>query len=146
MNKMKKLILLFALLGATSLYAQDLQYQKIIDTKLSKADAYSASLQWFGETFNSGKSVIQTKDPESGIIVGNGRIEEPGLMPYYILFTITVETKDKRVRVTLNNLSSENAVSSMVWTTETQLKTMSPKLDEIIDSLTQALAKYNPNW
>lgn len=143
---MKKLILLFALLGATSLYAQDLQYQKIIDTKLSKADAYSASLQWFGETFNSGKSVIQTKDPESGIIVGNGRIEEPGLMPYYILFTITVETKDKRVRVTLNNLSSENAVSSMVWTTETQLKTMSPKLDEIIDSLTQALAKYNPNW
>lgn len=143
---------LATMLSAGQLQAQTVQYQKVIETTLSKTDGYAAAAKWFAESFKDATNhVLVDKDATAGLLVGNGVVSGVGLFDAYDLhFTLTLEFKDNKARATFTNLAIPVTVGSATnpgtFTTEDQLKSVQPKLEGILKSLQDDLAKYNPNW
>ena len=130
---MKKTFLaLFALsfcciLSATKSYAQKdtsglnmpfkdgtLIYQDVVSTpNIIKSDLYKNAKQWFVDTFNNSKFVIQSEDKEEGKIVGKGIIYAThkaliGASQLSTTITIQVECKDDRYRYKIYDMSLES--------------------------------------
>ena len=78
----------------------------------SQREIYNKSRQWFSHYFVSGKSVVDYEDPQSGSIIGNGISKigsDPfGIIQYNIRYTIRVDTKDGRFKVTTNVIEHTN--------------------------------------
>lgn len=54
----------------------EIEYSEVVEIKdVSKDVLYSNGLIWFVETFSDSRSVIQAKDHEAGMIIGNGIFE-----------------------------------------------------------------------
>ncbi len=92
-----------------------LQFQEVVQVDgASKDQLYSAALTWFGQTFGSGKEVLQTQDREGGTLVGRALFKyEPVIfmgsngIRGVVRYTITLEFKDDRYRYTLGPFTHE---------------------------------------
>jgi hypothetical protein len=94
--------LLLGCAGQQQAPAKEQNYQKVFEVDLSKHEIYEKTLQWMAESFVSSKAVIEYKNEEEGIIIGNGAVEMHVAAIYKGLvgYTLKIEIKDKKYRVT----------------------------------------------
>ncbi|SMC52361.1 DUF4468 domain-containing protein [Pedobacter nyackensis] len=104
-------------------------YETIIDSLdgQSKDHVFNTSLKWMAETFIDSKEVIQTKDKESGSIIGTGNftfttsgfINTTGTMG----FMIEITARENKSRIRLYKFINKYMPS---YSIETQLIPMEP--------------------
>lgn len=77
----------------------------------TKQQVYAGAKIWIAENFRSAKAVTEYDNAEEGVIVGNGNIPYPckgikclATSDWRINFTMKVEAKDERFRLTFTNL------------------------------------------
>jgi hypothetical protein len=138
-----------------------LKLQEVItlDSTRTKDELYVSCMEWMARTFRSAKDVIQYEDKAAGMIVGKGSVIATG-KPYktilfvynaassayssniYLRFTITLEVKDAKVRVTLDQISSwvETSTSEAAVETLKMFEAAKPDLQSIIDDLKTSLS------
>lgn len=87
------------------------QYEKIVEVpNTSKDEIYEGARQWFAKSFRDSNSVLRYQDKESGSIIGKGNAKMPcsGMAclgtPRNLQFTVKVDAKDNRARVTFDDL------------------------------------------
>lgn len=85
-------------------------FQRIDSINKSKDELFSISKEWIVNTFKSGKAVIELEDKEKGIIIGKGATEKT-ITKYnfkiFYLYTIKIEMKDSKARLTIYNIYSK---------------------------------------
>lgn len=131
---------------------------KVIETPgQSKEKLYTATRLWFAESFKSSKDVIDLDDKEQGIIIGKGNTKFPcqGLDcvargDWRLKFTMRVDMKDEKMRVTFNNIgvswpaSASGGIFSPAYdgpiNTMGDMQKAKPELEKIADSLTASIA------
>lgn len=115
---MKKIILASIMLilggcaGMQPVSESDMTFDRVVESKGSSKDViYESTKMWIAENFRSAKAVLEYEDKEAGKIIGNGSIKYPcsGLDcvakdDWRVLFTMKVEAKDERFRMTFSNL------------------------------------------
>lgn len=87
-------------------------YSEIInvDSLISKQELYSRAREWFAETYNSSKEVVQMEDKESGKIIGKAITQVYYKMfgtdhPHgYINYTISISVKDGKYKYEITDL------------------------------------------
>ena len=89
------------------------EIQKVIEFKdVSKDSIYTDSRQWVAQSFKSAQDVIQMDDKESGIIIAKGNMKYPctgswlcmGFADARVKFTLKIESRDGRARVTFSDI------------------------------------------
>jgi len=117
-------VLLVALCLATTARAQDtiaepIEFKEVISADgTAGGDLYTLARSWFVETFNDSDSVLEVEDKDNFILMGKGAftcapiaISLGGLRDSgRVHFTIRVEAKDGRARITLSNFKHQNPV------------------------------------
>ncbi len=95
------LSLLLGCAGQQRASPEEQYYQKVFEVDLPKHEIYEKTLQWMAESFVSSKSVLEYKNEEEGMIIGNGALEiRPVGYVAYLGYTLKIEIKDKKYRVT----------------------------------------------
>lgn len=80
--------------------------------ELSQKQIFDASKIWIAKSFKSSNAVIQYEDISTGTIIGKGNMQYPCKGTWnclansenLILFTVKVDTKDNKARITFNDL------------------------------------------
>ena len=109
------LIFLIALVGCAGMEQaseSDLTIQGVVKVPGFKKDQiYNQVKIYIAENFKSAKAVIEHDDKESGTLIGNGIIKYPcegfdcvAKGDWKVHFTMRVDTKDEKFRVTFSNL------------------------------------------
>lgn len=104
---------------------------------MSKSQIYKNSRQWVATSFKSAQNVIQMEDKEEGIIVLKGQADYPcypdsdgmttfrclGYTDASIKFTLKIETKDGRARLSFDDLATyfPQKCSDSICTPETTM-------------------------
>lgn len=78
----------------------------------TKEQIYAATKMWIAENFKSAKAVIEYENKDEGTIIGNGIIRYPcggafsciAKADWTVPFTMRVESKDGRFRLTFTNI------------------------------------------
>jgi hypothetical protein len=77
----------------------------------TKDKIFASTKVWIAENFRSAKAVIEYESKEEGTIIGNGVIPYPcagveciGKADWKVPFTMRVDVKDQRFRLTFSNL------------------------------------------
>jgi len=118
-----KVIIFFiiAALGGTSLIAMaepvdesERKFERIVELPgFSKDQIFDATRIWIAENFKSAKAVIEYENKEAGTIIGNGIIPYPAsggplkqvtFANWKVPFTMKVDIKDQRFRLTFSNI------------------------------------------
>lgn len=89
------------------------EYQTIIEAPGATGQKlYSASLQWIATAFSSARDVIEYANQAEGLIIGNGVVDVyyTFIAPVPTRFTIRIETKDGKARLTFNNVHLPSGV------------------------------------
>ena len=94
--------------------------------------------QWFAVTYNASQKVIQFKDSDSGVIVGRAITSaDVGFgVANTLYYTIQVDVKDERVRVSGDNFN---------WTIGGRSIELQKSLDDVhleMENLSNNLEKY----
>ena len=100
-----------------------LEYQKIVSVEgVGADDLYSRAREWFVESFADSESVLEIEDSDSHVLMGKGMFNYrscifsgtvKGGYAGRIRFTIRVETKDGRARLTLSQFTHETPLSPL---------------------------------
>lgn len=77
-----------------------------------KAQIYGTTKIWIAENFRSAKAVMEYENAEEGTLIGNGLIPYPckgmfeciGKADWKVRFTMRVDTKDEKFRLTFSNI------------------------------------------
>lgn len=96
-------------------YPNPFQIERIDTASGLKNDLFIKSNEWLAKTLNSAKDVIQMQDKEAGKLIAKGIMksqQSPGLgsANFYINYTLTIDTKDRKYRIILSDFFLENAV------------------------------------
>lgn len=83
---------------------------------ISQKKIFDLSKIWLAKNFKSSNSVIQYEDAATGTIIGKGNMPYPcsnawkcmAFTNQIILFTLTIDTKDNKARLTFNDLRSKS--------------------------------------
>lgn len=125
---------------------QKVEFIKIIDTNgKSKDDAFSLVEQWFSETYNSSKSVINYKDRKTGVVVGRGitRANVGMGVANNLYYNIKIEVKDGKVRFTGDGFNWVQGGSPIIY--QSSLDDAHNTLNRLYVNLTAYLNKSNEN-
>lgn len=87
---------------------------------LSQKQIFDSSKIWVAKTFKSANSVIQYEDSATGTIIGKGNMPYPcsnawkclAFSNQIVLFTLKIDTKDNKARVTFNDLRTKSTQPS----------------------------------
>ncbi|HDY87340.1 MAG TPA: DUF4468 domain-containing protein [bacterium] len=124
--------------------------QRIIEVNKPKDELYKLSNEWMAKTFKSSKAVIQYQDKEEGVIVGKGftSVKYLGYVDTY--FTMTIEVKDEKLRVTLEDIYLHQIIQSIEVESPLDLQQQwdkaKPELEEIIDRLEAYVKEEAEEW
>ncbi|HKR03504.1 MAG TPA: DUF4468 domain-containing protein [Bacteroidia bacterium] len=155
---MKKLLTILFLTTWLQINAQttlptDSATGRITFTEVVKVDStaaselYSRAKIWFGETFNSAQSVIQTDDANSKTIVGKG-----GAVYYMngltgekfnagtIHYMIKVEAKDNRYKYTITDFDVQTKYASSTVEDYNNTKKQKQKLYDQVQTIGDGLS------
>ena len=121
---MKKIILgcLVMAMSTISLGAKEplKEVSEIVEIpNMEKKQIFDASKIWMAQSFKSSNSVVQYEDQDTGIIIGKGNMKYPckgawNCLAYektLVLFTVKIDTKDNKARVTFNDLLLKTATT-----------------------------------
>ncbi len=86
----------------------------------SKDQIYEGSKVWIAKSFKSSNNVIQYQNPEAGSIIGKGNMQFPckGFIDCgafgndRVNFTIQIEAKDNKARVSISDITASRGVYS----------------------------------
>ncbi len=128
-----------------------LKYQKVQEIEeLSKDDIYHKTLEWMAKTFKSSKAVIEHKDKETGTIIGNSRVTLQQFPVTTITYTITINCKDNKYRMTFENFYYylDNFNDRGILESEKNWEKLKPVLDEVNYDLLSLLLEstYEKEW
>lgn len=176
---MKKILLCVALgsgvvLGGCATAPQQpsepVKFEKVYQIEgLNQAQIYDGARQWFATAFRSANAVIQYEDKATGSIIGKGN------MPYRcsgfadcmtvtsgdrVDFTVRVDTKDGRMRVSYDNLThyqpSHMSGTVRIQESNRQINESTPSAKLTLDALNKSAdemaekiktqQKVNSNW
>ncbi|WP_162433356.1 DUF4468 domain-containing protein [Pseudoxanthomonas koreensis] len=78
----------------------------------TRAQIYDSAKVWIAENFRSAKAVMEYENKDEGTLIGNGLIPYPcksafeclGKPDWKVRFTMKVETKDEKFRLTFSNI------------------------------------------
>lgn len=122
-------LLLGCFVGTAQAAEEPLEYQKVIEVPgASASEIYNRSRTWFAEAFVDSGAVLEIEDKATFLLMGKGKtpcshhpstlgIRDPGSLR----FTIKVEAKDGRARISLARFdhSSETDSFGILTTSET---------------------------
>lgn len=131
------------------------QYQKIVEIPNTSQDQiYDGSKQWFAKNFHDSNSVIKYDNAEKGSIIGKGNMKFEclgdvvscyGASNDSLRFTVKVDSKDNRARVSFEDLilHTPSSVTSGIRSPEVnmtpkfeyQIRSVKVMLDNTVDSL-----------
>lgn len=104
---MKRVLIIITLLfHLTSLIAQELKYEAVVQDSLkTQKELFNLGKLWINDTYKSGKSVIQMENEELGIIVGKATMKySPSFFASsipakgYVNYTIKLSFKEGRYK------------------------------------------------
>lgn len=83
---------------------------------LTQKQIFDSSKIWIAQKFNSSNDVIQYEDSNTGTIIGKGNMKYPcsnawkcaAFSNQIILFTLKIDTKDNKARLTFSDLRSKS--------------------------------------
>lgn len=92
--------------------AKESSIESVVDIPgRTKDQIYSSTKIWIAENFHSAKAVIEDDDRAAGRVIGNGLIQYPcsgisclGKEDWKIGFTMRVDIKDQKFRITFSNI------------------------------------------
>jgi len=85
---------------------EELTLQEVHEITLSKDAIFARSLEWMVRAFVDSSQVIELRDKENGKIIGKGMTEfYNGEMPTPCRFTMMIEAKNNKYRVTYSNFT-----------------------------------------
>ena len=182
-SKMKKMVLVTLLLIAAMFpsmtFAKDkdekkvllpknseglVQYQEAMEIPgASAAILFSRAKNFGAMTFRSAINTLQNEDQAAGRLVYKGTFSAADIMGIFrdIRFTMTIEVKDGKARITLSNMSSlYGEVNQFSQSVESLLKedgtartgagklvaSIDKEAREIIEEFKRAMVKQEENW
>lgn len=132
---------------------------------MAQKQIYDASKIWMAKVFKSSNAVIQYEDTGTGTIIGKGNMQYPcsgtwnclAHKDYLVLFTVKVDTKDNKARVTFNDLllKTQTTINAGIVSKGFEVGIYVPKDKELVEAgLKQVIATYkqdlqnqkNDNW
>ena len=87
-------------------------FQRVDTMDKSKDLLFGISKEWFVNTFKSGKVVIEREYKESGTMIGKGIYQSDVTkydIPIYYHYTVKVETKKNKVRLTIYDIYTKGS-------------------------------------
>jgi len=127
--------------------------QKVIEVQKPKDELFLLSLDWISKTFRSAKAVVDFQDKEAGKIIGKASI--PVTYNFGMVndtfFNYTIEVKDNKARITIENAYFMVTVGSAtargdITNEFTMNECFRPEVDKLILSLTEFLQKTTEEW
>ncbi|MCE6007564.1 DUF4468 domain-containing protein [Acinetobacter soli] len=120
---------------------------------MAQKQIYDASKIWMAKAFKSANSVIQYEDASTGTIIGKGNMQYPcsgtwnclAHADHLILFTVKVDTKDNKARVTFNDLllKTKTNVNAGIVAKGYEVGIYVPKDKETVEAgLKEVISKY----
>jgi hypothetical protein len=94
----------------------EIEYQEVVPIdSLTKDEIYNRAKRMFSKMFKDSRDVLELDDKEAGTLIGNGNTEilwkTDGILGMVVSirlwFTVTIDVKDGKYRVTLNNFENE---------------------------------------
>lgn len=109
------MVFLISILGCAGMQLiteADRTFERIIHVPgHNKDNIYDSTRIWIAENFKSAKAVIEYENKEMGTIIGNGSIKYPcsgiehiAKSEWKFLFTMRVDIKNEKIRLTFSNL------------------------------------------
>lgn len=144
---MKKI--LFAILFATtSVFAANEPLKEVSEVveipDMTQKAIYDGTKIWMAKSFKSSNAVIQYEDASTGSIIGKGNMKYPCKGTWnclahaesLILFTVKVDTKDNKARVTFNDLllKTNTTINGGIVNKGYEVGIYVPKDKEILES------------
>ena len=128
MKKVPWIIFVVMILGmlvscATTMQAvgESMIVQRIIEVQGTKSELYRLANEWMAKSFVDSSEVIQYRDKDEGIIVGRGITKQPiGLITFNFWYSLTVEVKENKARVTIEDIYGEYVTGELNITAETE--------------------------
>jgi len=149
-------LLVFGCAGSMSTLSNDIEIQRVIELDgHKKDDLYINSMEWLSRTFKESKSVVDYQDKDAGKIIGNGAVSHiyALIVNGYVLFSVKLEVKDGRSRITLSNFKAKIVGSSGPPVTrqimESEFSAAKPKLIALIDDYEEYInssSNKNDEW
>lgn len=169
------IIFFSALIGCTGPYLAGYEpipesertFERIVEAPgYSKDQIFTNTKIWIAETFKSSKAVLEYENKEDGVIIGNGITSYPcsgmdciAKGNWKVPFTMRVDIKDQKFRVTFINLRISKAPSYDAYTGVSPgfdspvtirgyMDAIKPKLLEFGDQLLASFGKEKSksNW
>jgi hypothetical protein len=122
--------------------------QKVYDVSLVKDVIFSRSMEFVAKKFKSAKDIIQLSDKENGNIICKGTVDiDKGMgliCPYE--FTMSIEVKDNRYRLTFDNYIFYFQGQANEVNNKELVEAIKTKLYGIADELNKFVQTDNSNW
>jgi len=106
--------------------SESADFDYVVNLEGFKKEAiYEGVQQWIAENFRSAKHVIEYENKEQGVIIGNGVLSgiilDSGMvqLPETASFTMKVEVRDNKMRLSFSKLQIVGRVNSTFFTFET---------------------------
>ena len=114
---------------------------------LAKPVLFDQTVLWIAESFQSARAVIELKDKEMGVVIGNAASEVdvgfvsflPAMLP--IKFKMRIDVRDNRYRLTFSNVIVGGQGGDMPIE-NTHRETMDPKVRQLFVKLADSLDSY----
>lgn len=148
-------LLMIAISCATEMKAvnEDMRIQRVVTATGDQDELFRLSNEWMAKTFRESSEVIQYQDKEEGVIVGKGFTKSKvGLANFNFWFTMTIESKDQKARVTIEDVYGEDTIIDTTLTvTSAQLRDkeyaeLRAKFDGFIDDYAQYVRSGVDAW
>ncbi|HGW4127843.1 DUF4468 domain-containing protein [Acinetobacter baumannii] len=121
------------------------EYVEVVDLpNMTKSQIFNSSKMWVAKSFKSSNSVVQYEDAATGTIIGKGNMQFPCQGAWsclahkedLLLFTIKVDTKDNKARISFNDMSMKiNTKGTTKFVPAGQeIQTVSDKDNEVIQT------------
>jgi len=104
------LFVFYGCAGSMTAVTNDTKLNRVVEVEnMSKDEIFVKSMEWFSRTFKESKSVIDYQDKEAGKIIGNGAVVHyfNMIVNGQVKFSVKIEAKENRSRITLSNFSSK---------------------------------------
>ena len=145
---MKNLVLGCAFVAsayATTAYAEKVPLSEVVEVVevagMTQKQIFDSSKIWMAKAFKSSNAVIQYEDVSTGTIIGKGNMDYPcsgfwncaAHSSSKILFTLKIDTKDNKARLTFNDLLLKTAPDPKIGLKGYEVKIYVEKDKELIE-------------
>lgn len=118
--------------------------ERIIEVQKTKAEMFTSSVDWIAKGY-----AIEFLNKEAGKLVGSGAASVRfGILPADTRFTLSIDLKDGKARIAVQNIRIESTINGMVTRTPTDegmmRKFMQQEGNRIFDSFAACITSETP--